>query len=190
MKKRKIKVGDVLFVIFVALLIIPQTRTPIQVAINSVKVQLFTPSALDMEDRTQLEPFTYRLTSLKGTPSPVEIGRGEVTFLSYWATWCPPCIAELPSIQKLYADYGDKINFVLITNENPKIIQEFLEEKQYDIPVVLPQMETPKVLSERSIPTNYIIDKAGQIIVKEQGAADWNSEKVRGILDKLIGGEF
>lgn len=147
---------------------------------------LFPPAAMDNEDQTQLQPFVYELANLEGVPAHVGIGQGRITFLSYWATWCPPCRAELPSIQELYKDYGDKVDFVLITHEDPKDIQTFIEKKQFDLPVYLPRMKTPTALMERTIPTNYVLDKNGKVIVKEQGATDWNSEKMRSILDTLL----
>ncbi len=183
---KKFKLKNIFYIILVAVLLIPQTRTPIQVAFNKVKVYLFSPSAFAKADQTQLQPFTYRLTSLDGRPHTAEIGQGKVTFISYWATWCPPCIAELPSIEKLYKDYGDTIDFVLITQEAPDVVKRFLERKELSIPAVFPQMETPELLYERSIPTNYIIDASGKIIIKEKGAADWNSAEVRETLDRLI----
>jgi len=185
MKKKKLTPSNIIFAIFIVLLIIPQTRTAIQVGMNKIKVQLFSPSTLDVEDQTQLKPFAYQIQDLEGVSSRVEIGHGKVVFLSYWATWCPPCIAELPSIQELYNDYSDQIDFVLLTNEDPEVIQAFLEKKAYNLPVFIPQMQTPEKLYERSIPTNYIIDKKGKIIIKETGATDWNSQKVREVLDGL-----
>lgn len=186
MKNKTLTPSNIIFAIFVVLLIIPQTRTAMQVAINKIKVQLFSPSTLDVEDQTQLQPFTYQLTTIDGIQTTAEIGQGSVTFLSYWATWCPPCIAELPSIQKLYADYGKEIDFVLLTDEDSEVVREFLEKKQYDLPVFISRMQAPEKLYERSIPTNYVIDKAGKIIIKETGATDWNSEKVREVLDALL----
>jgi len=172
MNKKKFSVKNTLFIVFIVLLIIPQTRKPIQVAINSLKVKIFSPSAFAKADQTQLKPFTYKITSINGLSRDAKIG--------------PPCIAELPSIEKLYTDYGNKVDFVLITQEEPDKVKRFLERKQLNIPAVLPQMETPEQLYERSIPTNYIIDKTGKIVIKEKGAADWNSDKVRETLDKLI----
>jgi len=186
MKKKKLSLSTILFGLFVVLLIIPQTRTPIQVALNKVRVFVWSPAALDNEDQTQLEPFTYRLANLDGVPTTFEIGNGKVTFIGYWATWCPPCIAELPSMEKLYADYRDQIDFILITNENPETARNFLVKKQYDLPVYFPRMKAPEALFERSIPTNYVLDKTGKILIKETGAADWDSEKVRGVLDGLL----
>ena len=147
---------------------------------------LLSPSTLDPEEQILVTPFDYKLYDLNANALEVGIGKGKVTFLSYWATWCPPCLAELPGIQELYSRYGDRIEFVLITSENPEVVNRFLDKKNYDLPVYLPRMNTPEVLSERSIPTNYIIDAKGKILVKEQGAVDWTSEKVREILEKNI----
>lgn len=185
MKKKNLTPSNIIFAIFIVLLIIPQTRTAIQVGLNKIKVQLFSPSTLDAEDQTQLQPFSYQIQDLEGKSTTVEIGQGKVVFLSYWATWCPPCIAELPSVQKLYNDYGDKVDFVLLTNEDSEVVARFLEKKAFNFPVFVPRMQAPEKLYERSIPTNYIINKKGKIIIKETGAMDWNSKNVREVLDGL-----
>ncbi|WP_027078707.1 TlpA family protein disulfide reductase [Maribacter antarcticus] len=186
MKKKIFSVSNSILLVFLALLLIPQTRTPIQVAINRVKMLVLSPSAIDEVEQTQLQPFNYEVKDLNGTSTMVEVGMGRVAFLSYWATWCPPCIAELPSIQKLHVDYGDKMDFILLTNEDPAVVRRFLEKQRYKLPVYFPSITTPEVLYETSIPTNYIIDASGKIIIKETGAADWNSPKVRKLLDSLI----
>ncbi len=186
MKKRKFKISDLIFVIFIALLLIPQTRNPIQVALNRVKVAVWSPSMQNLGDQERVRPFEYAVRDLKGMPKSIPIGQGRLTFLSYWATWCAPCIAELPGIQQLYTDYGDKVNFVLLSQEEPEVVQRFMIKKGYDLPVYSPQMQAPEILQETSIPTNYLIDARGNIIIKETGAADWNSEKVRDRLDGLL----
>lgn len=184
--KKKFSWKNLIFIVALVLLIIPQTRQPIQVYANKVKMMIFSPSAFAKADQLQLQPFNYNLTSLDGDAVSAPIGQGEVTFISYWATWCPPCIAEMPSIQKLYDDYGDRIDFALITTEDTEVVKAFLQKKGYNLPVFIPAQETPKLLYESSIPTNYIIDKEGNIVVKEQGAQDWNSNSVRETLDTLL----
>ena len=186
MKKRKFKISDIIFVVFILLLIIPQTRTPIQVAVNKLKVAIWSPSIEDEEDQNEVTPFQYAVVDLQGETQSISIGKGKVTFISYWATWCPPCIAELPGIQDLYKDYGDKVNFILLTQEEPERVQRFIEKRGYELPIYFPQMQAPKILQENSIPTNYIIDATGKIIIKETGAADWNSKKIRKLLEELI----
>lgn len=188
MKLRKnISWGNLIFIIVIIALIIPQTRTPIQVALNKFKVNLFSPTTVDEEKRVELTPFDYKIVNLDGIRRTAPIGKGKVTFLSYWATWCPPCIAELPSIEKLYAAYGNKVDFVLISQEDPEVIRKFLDKKKINLPAVNPAMQTPETLQERSIPTNYIIDQFGRIVVKEQGAVNWDSDNVRATLDQLLG---
>ncbi|WP_396632769.1 TlpA family protein disulfide reductase [Maribacter sp. R86514] len=186
MKKRKFKISDIIFVVFILLLIIPQTRTPIQVAVNKLKVAIWSPSIEDEEDQDQVTPFQYAVIDLKGKTESIFVGKGKITFISYWATWCPPCIAELPGIQDLYKDYGDKVNFILLTQEEPEKVQRFIEKRGYELPIYFPQMQAPDVLQENSIPTNYVIDTTGKIIIKETGAADWNSKKIRNLLDDLV----
>ncbi len=186
MKKRKFKISDIIFVVFILLLIIPQTRTPIQVAVNKLKVAIWSPSVEDEEDQNEVTPFEYAVVNLQGNSQSILVGKGKVTFISYWATWCPPCIAELPGIQDLYKDYGDKVNFILLTQEEPDKVQRFINKKDYELPIYFPKMQAPEVLQENSIPTNYVIDTTGKIIIKETGAADWNSKKVRKLLDDLI----
>lgn len=186
MKKRKFKISDVIFVVFIILLLIPQTRTPIQVAVNKLKVAVWSPSLEDANDQDQVAPFQYAVTDLHGASRNIAVGEGKVTFISYWATWCPPCIAELPGIQELYKDYGDKVNFLLLTQEVPDKVERFVRKKGYELPIYFPQMQTPAILQENSIPTNYVIDAQGTIIIKETGAADWNSSKVRNLLNELL----
>ncbi|SHI91273.1 TlpA family protein disulfide reductase [Pseudozobellia thermophila] len=186
MRKGKIRIGDVLLLVFVLLVIIPQTRKPIQVFLNGIKVQLFSPSVLDAEAQVTVTPFEYRVTDLNGADVSITVGNGKVSFIGYWATWCPPCIAEMPSIQSLYDDYGDSVDFVLLTHEDPEVVRNFLERKKFSLPVYFPKMQAPEELYEKSIPANFVIDKTGKIVVKETGATDWNAEKIRTILDGLI----
>ena len=186
MKKKPLSFSNILFAIFIILLIIPQTRTPIQVAINKVKLLVWSPSIEDEEDQIQIEAFGYALKNVEGFDETLEIGKGKITFISYWATWCPPCLAELPSIEGLYQDYGDKINFLLITNEKSEVVMPFMNKKNYKLPVYIAQMNPPQELAHKNIPTSFLIDAQGKIIIKETGSADWNSKKVRRLLDGLL----
>lgn len=185
-KKKTKRWKNLIFIAVVALIIIPQTRKPIQVALNKIVVAVIKPSAFAKADQTQLPPFDYEVVSVDGIQRKAAVGQGRVTLISYWATWCPPCIAELPSIAALYADYGNKVDFLLITNEDSEVVTKFLRKKAINIPAVHPGMDTPEALFERSIPTNYVIDKKGNIVIKKQGPADWNSAEVRETLDALI----
>lgn len=185
---KNIKWSNLIFVVVLALLLFPKTRTFIQVGFNQllVKYSPMSPKTIALDEQIRLDSFDYKVRTLDGNDIDSPIGKGRVTFISYWATWCPPCIAELPSIEKLYADYGNKVTFLLITNEDPKKVNTFINKKGLNVPAVIARMEVPELLYERSIPTNYIIDKSGKIVLKEQGAANWNSAKIRNLLDDLL----
>lgn len=188
MAAKKNKLSNFIFIVVIALLIIPQSRTFIQVSLQKLVVNFspFGPEKIDKEAQISLPPFDYKVSTLDGIHVNSPIGQDKVTFISYWATSCPPCIAEIPSLEALYADYGNKVNFLFITNEEPEKVQRFLDKKSLNIPAVLPRMNTPEPLFEKSIPTNYIIDKKGNIVLKEQGAADWNTQEVRDLLESLL----
>ena len=103
-----------------------------------------------------------------------------------WATWCPPCVAEMPSLQDLYNDYKDQVVFVFVTSEGAEKVTPFMEKNNYNLPIYNMMSKEPDLLSTQSIPTTYLINKKGEIVIKKTGAANWNSTKVRNQLDELI----
>jgi thiol-disulfide isomerase/thioredoxin len=111
--------------------------------------------------------------------------KGKVVFLNFWATWCGPCVAEMTSIQELYNKYGHEVKFILISTEAPKKIKEFKDRKGYSIPFSS-IVNAPEIFQTRTFPTTFIINKKGQIVVKEFGAHDWNGKNVRNLLDELL----
>ena len=106
--------------------------------------------------------------------------------MNFWATWCPPCIAEMPSIQALYNDYNENVVFLFVTNDDFEIVNKFKTKKGFNFKVYQPINEVPENLMTRSIPRTFIINKAGEIVVDESGAVDWNSQKVRQQFDQLL----
>ncbi|WAC02004.1 hypothetical protein N7U66_19600 [Lacinutrix neustonica] len=92
----------------------------------------------------------------------------------------------MPSIQALSNDYDGKISIVLVSNENPEIIAAFLKKKNYNLKVYTPKTQAPQTFQVNSIPRTFLLDKLGNIIIDESGAANWNSEKVRTTIDQLL----
>ena len=173
-----------LFIALIALLIIPQTRVPIQVFVT--RLISFSPSETDKEDQELLSSFNWELTSIDDVPINMSSSKGNVVLINLWATWCPPCIAEMPSMQSLYNDYVDKVDFYFASAEEKEVLQKFLQKKGYTFPVQLYNEQPPLQLQSNSIPATFVISKKGAIVIKKTGPADWNSEKVREILDTLI----
>ncbi|MDO4880986.1 MAG: TlpA disulfide reductase family protein [Capnocytophaga sp.] len=172
--------GAVILSIF-ALLIF----TPLGTFINNKIILLLSPSPKQSEKTEQITEYTGYFLDNKDQKITLQSFENEVVIINFWATWCSPCLAEKPSFQKLYEDYKDKIKFAFITQETPIEVKNFLEKHHYTIPIYYEAVNLPELLSVKNIPTTFILDKKGNIIIKQIGATDWNSKKIRELLDKL-----
>lgn len=184
MKFIKKHFSSIFFGIFILLLIIPQTRIPIQVFLQ--RLIAFSPSTVNVEKREILADFSWRLKEVNGLDVNLMESKNRVILINLWATWCPPCIAEMPLLQDLYNDYGDKVDFYFITSETELVINGFMERHSYNLPVYQPLVDPPVLLNSRALPTTYVINKKGEIVINKTGVANWNSPKTREILDKLL----
>jgi thiol-disulfide isomerase/thioredoxin len=182
------KAGDVAFWLLLILLIIPGPRKVISTAINRVVLQIKTPGLMAEEKQTVLAAGDYNwiLQDGSGEPFYLQNHRNKVIFLNFWATWCPPCVAELPEIQRAYEKHGEKVEFMLVTNQEPEVVEPFLQKHSYKLPVLYARTPAPQVFEHGSIPTTYIISGEGKIAVKKSGAVNWDSRGTDRIFDKLV----
>ena len=134
----------------------------------------------------ELTPFTVK--TLDGTEATVEAGRGKLTMVNFWATWCPPCRAEMPSIQKLW-DATRDIPFTIMAidvKETPSEVKTFLELKKYSFPVYLDQSGAPSAkYASRGIPTTSLLDKQGRAIAYIVGSREYDVPEVLAIIREL-----
>lgn len=114
---------------------------------------------------------------------------GKVVFINFWATWCPPCIAEMPSIDKLYAQFkdNDEVVFVMadVDNQYEKSMQ-FMTDRNLALPVHVPAGKIPEHWLGGSIPTTLILDKRGQIAARHEGMADYSGPEVADFIRSLM----
>jgi thiol-disulfide isomerase/thioredoxin len=185
MKLSKSQISNLVFLVVITILIIPQTRKPIQVFLNK-GFALISPSIEKKENQTTLKSYEWKLKDENENIFDFESVKGKVVFINFWATWCPPCIAEMPSIQNLYTDYKDKVEFLLVTNDPYSEINEFLSKNNYDFKILRPVTFNTSVFDVSTIPRTFLIDKTGRIIIDETGVANWNSDKVRLVIDNLL----
>ena len=184
MKFLKKNWSNILFIVFIILMIVPQTRKPIQIGLN--RLIAFSPSEISEEKRNKLDNYNWRLRGQEGEMHNFSETKGQVAIVNLWATWCPPCIAEMPSFEELFADYKGEVNFYFISSEETEVLKRFLQKKGYSIPVFQPISAYPEKLQSNNLPTTYVISKSGEIVVKKTGAANWNAESFRELLDGLI----
>ena len=124
--------------------------------------------------------YDFTLTGLDGETLNFEDLRGKVVFINFWATWCAPCIAEMPSINSLYDIYKDnpEVKFVMINVEaEANKAAKFIKKKKYTFPIYLPNAsQIPKVYESQGIPTTFVLDKDGFIAYKKVGMANYDAK--------------
>ena len=186
MKKPKFTSSNIIFIIVIALLIIPQTRQPIQIFLQK-GLAMISPSEISADKREILESYeNWKLVDSKGNQFDFKQAEGKVVFINFWATWCPPCIAEMPSMEKLYQDYKDDVDFLFVSNETQEVISKFKKKNAYEFLVHASLTANPEQLETSSIPRTFVLDQQGNIVIDKTGAADWNSKSVRKLLDDLL----
>jgi thiol-disulfide isomerase/thioredoxin len=111
-----------------------------------------------------------------------------VVFLNFWATWCPPCVGEMPSIQRLYDTLKDEegVVFVCVSDEEPDTVRKFVEEKGYTFPVYTMEGERPEDFRGRGIPTTFILSQDGKISFRHIGSAKWDDQSSIDFIKNLL----
>jgi len=180
MKIKKNHIYNILFVILLGLIVYPNSRTWF------MRQLAFSPSVESVNDREMLSDYTWQLKGLTANDLDFSSTKGKVIFVNFWATWCPPCRAEMPMIQKLYDDYKDKVEFVMVTTDTKKKVESYYKKNDYNLPTYGMLSREPQQMVTTSIPASYLIDKKGNIVISKVGAADWNSAKVRKLIDELL----
>ena len=117
--------------------------------------------------------------------------RGKVVLLNFWATWCPPCRLEMPSLEALHTQLGPRGLAVLAvaTRDNAGDVRSFFNEHRLSFPALLdPGAHTYGVYEIWSLPTTFVIDKRGYLVGKVVGHRDWTSEQSKDFFLHLLGG--
>jgi len=182
------KTGDVLFWVLLVLLILPGPRKVIVTNVNRVMLQVKNPG-IKSEDKQVIltdQDYSWVLANAQATPYYLSDHRGAVIFLNFWATWCPPCVAELPEIQRAYEKHGNEVEFILVANQEPAVVEAFMEKYGYNLPVLYPGTATPEVFASPSIPTTFIISRDGKIVTRKTGAVNWDSNATDRIFKQLL----
>lgn len=183
-KKPKLSSSNILFGLFIVLMIIPQSRQFIQIQLQK-GLSLFSPSIEDEDERIQLQTYQWTLQDTSGDVYDFSSAKNKVVFINFWATWCPPCIAEMSDLNQLYNDYNDKVEFLFVTNDDIEKVKTFLKKNEYTLNVYYPMSNHPN-FEVSSIPRTFLIDKNGNIVIDKTGVANWNGDKVRATLDELL----
>jgi thiol-disulfide isomerase/thioredoxin len=121
---------------------------------------------------------------------PVSFGKfkGKTLFLNIWATWCGPCVGEMPSIARLAENprlKGKNIEFVCVsTDDSAAKVRQFLSDKNWSMTILRAQ-SLPAVFRTDGIPATFVIAPSGRIVGAEVGSNEWDDPRVVEILEKL-----
>ncbi len=177
---------DFLFYGLIILLIIPSTRVPVSAFF--IRLTSFAPSELDSTAQFKVSDNTYQWQLYDNTSGKTVTFAhllDKPVFINIWATWCPPCRAELPGIQKLYEQYKNKVHFLLLTDEPPDKVAAFAREHHYEGMPFYRYRYMPHDFATNSIPATFIVSKKGKVVLSKKGAARWDADKVKKLLDNL-----
>ncbi len=133
----------------------------------------------------------FILPNLQGKPVRLSDFRGKkAVFINFWATWCPPCRLEMPTMEKAYKQYrgrGLEILAVSIDAGPESVVRNFMQEFGLTFPVLLdPESEVLYLYRLFSIPASFLIDTRGIIRFKELGYRDWTDGESTKMLEELI----
>ena len=146
-------------------------------------------------EQAPLEPWGEKPTppldvrTLKGEEVSLESLRGEVVVVNFWASWCEPCIAEMPSLARLADRMSDKPLKVVTVNyaESREKIDLFLAKTGLALPVVADhQGEAADAWGVGGVPMTFIVDKAGRVRYKAFGERTWDSGDSVARIQKLL----
>ena len=132
----------------------------------------------------------FTLPDLSETPTSLGDFKGKVVLLNFFATWCPPCREEMPTIEGLFQTYKHE-DFVVLgvagDVKGKEVVEPFVQKFNMTFPVVLDS--TNRVSEQyqvRGIPTIYLFDRQGRIAGTLVGGADWNSQKAHELIEQLL----
>ena len=127
--------------------------------------------------------------TLEGEQEHLSSTKGQVVFLDLWGTWCVQCVAEMPTVQKLYDRYKDdpQVKFLIVSRrDSPWAVRSYARRNNLNLPFYVTNDEDiPASMHLNQFPSTFIYGKDGSLVAKHVGAADWSDRSVSSFLDQL-----
>lgn len=144
-------------------------------------------SLIRIDEKIKAQEFA--LKDLNGNVVRLEDFRGTVVFLNFWATWCPPCRVEMPSMEKLYKAFKNKKFTILAVDmqEGSETVRKFKEKFKLSFPILLDEDGVvASYYGVRGLPATYFIDRDGYLYAVAMGARDWAGEDAIQLIKHLL----
>lgn len=137
--------------------------------------------------KVELAAADFEGTLLNGQPFRLSEQKGKVVFLNFWATWCSPCIKEMPDMQELQKELGSKILVLAVgMGEEAERIEKFQKKYQFEFQIFPdPEMKVTQLYGVRNIPITYLVDTSGIIVGRALGPREWTRPKLLKFFEDL-----
>jgi thiol-disulfide isomerase/thioredoxin len=134
-------------------------------------------------------PASYNVSLLDMDGNRVDMTewKGKTIFINVWATWCSPCLAEMPVIHDMYKEMADEdIVFAMFSSdESIDLAKNFVEKKGYTFPVYYLRNGLPEPYSTGTIPTTFVVNPAGEVVMRHVGMFNYNSDDFKAFLRRV-----
>lgn len=132
--------------------------------------------------------YDWTMEAMNGGEISLADYRGKVLFLNVWATWCPPCVAEMPSIEKLYRELSPEgLEFLMVSvDDDTRDVTRFMDKNSYTFPTAMWIEEGPSALESEFIPATFVIGSDGRVLLRHIGEHDWASPKTIALLRQVL----
>ena len=128
-------------------------------------------------------------STLDGKTEHLASTRGQVVFLNLWGTWCIQCVAEMPTVERLYQHYkGDpQVRFLIVSRlDSPAAVRAYARRNRFDLPFyVMRDEDIPQSMQFDQYPSTFLFAKNGSLAAHDVGAADWSDASVVSFIDGL-----
>jgi thiol-disulfide isomerase/thioredoxin len=118
---------------------------------------------------------------------------GKVVLVNLWATWCEPCLREMPSLERMQSHLGDRITVVAISEDRGggKAVEPFIGKLGLKLVKTYldPKSGAERAFEVQGLPTSFLIDRQGRVLGRVEGAAEWDSPKLLETLKSFLGDE-
>lgn len=179
---------NLLLGLFIAILLF-NPNAKVWILQQIAKTGLFNAGINSKKPNDTESPVSFHFKSSKGDVVTNDSLAGKVVFINYWASWCPPCRAEMPSLQELYDKMKDNksIEFLFVNDgEDRSLAIEYLATNSFTLPLYFSGEASSSEFFVTTLPTTYILNKNGVIVFEKTGMSNYNSPKFIAELEKLI----
>jgi peroxiredoxin len=179
------------FIVVVLLLLTFSLSAQEEIDLSAAE-QLFYNSGFGVLKETTVAP-DFTVQTLDGNTVSLSDYQGKVVLLNLWATWCPPCREEMPSMQTMYEELkGRGFTILAVAAPNPpretrEKIENFISDGQFSFPVLIDsEYQVNGIYGTGSIPTSWVVDAEGNLIARLVGATDWTSDPIMAAFEEIL----